>query len=92
MLSAKDTQLFRRFIKEKVRKGAPHLCPLCAENQWELDGFFMIRGIDGDIEPGIFEVSEGMVTVPTVHMMCLNCGYVEQYAWSVVQAWGEKNV
>lgn len=75
----KIKQLKDKFISEFTRKGTNYKCPVCGQNQFNVEGPFS-KGIQSN--PGTFVL--GGPSVPTMGVICKNCGYIAEFALGVL--------
>lgn len=70
----KNQQKIARSLNEKLPGGLK--CPVCGVNQFSLvDGYFA-----HDIQPNLENRRMGGINVPTVPIVCGNCGFLMEFA------------
>ncbi len=63
-------------VKRKTGSTAMH-CPLCSNNNWSVQTGYMFASLQTEISSGI---TLGVPGLPTVPIVCNNCGFVAQIA------------
>jgi predicted RNA-binding Zn-ribbon protein involved in translation (DUF1610 family) len=72
-LSSEEKQ---KIIDKLSEKGANHPCPRCTSKNFTiLDGYFA-----QPIQPSLTNLMFGGPSVPSVVIVCNNCGYMSQHA------------
>jgi len=60
--------------------GNPLVCPMCGQNKFTMtDGYFM-----SIVQSDLKKLELGGVSIPTVSIICNNCGFVSQHAMGVL--------
>lgn len=82
-LSEEDKQQIVDKLKER---GANIVCPMCKNSEFFLaDGYFNQKLTDGSDYAHGFIPSLNGATMPTVVLVCKNCGFVSQHALGVLK-------
>lgn len=62
------------------KKGVPRACPMCVTNSWTIaDGYF-----NNTLQANPSAINLGGVGIPTVAIICSNCGFISQHAIGVL--------
>ena len=63
-------------IETLKKKGAPRACPMCGTNKWAIgEGYF-----SNSLQRDVSSVSLGGVGIPSIPVICSNCGFISQHA------------
>ena len=67
-------------INKLQEKGIKSVCPMCGKNHFILgDGFF-----NNTIQSDLKSISLGGPSIPTIPIICSNCGFISQHALGVL--------
>ncbi|HEU0188413.1 MAG TPA: hypothetical protein VFQ97_00280 [Gallionella sp.] len=87
MLSPEEKSRIVNILSERfVKHGAPHHCPMCGHPNFTLTDAYIIHTLQADIR----SVMIGGTTIPTIGVICTNCGFVSQHAIGVLGLLPEK--
>lgn len=76
-LSAQEKE---RIAAELSKRGVPRPCPMCGTNQWAMaDGYFT-----NSLQFTLTSMQFGGPSIPTIALVCGNCGFVSQHALGIL--------
>lgn len=70
----------KEILEAMEKVGLLNLCPICRQNKFQLQTGYFLNVIQQDIE----NVELGGNVIPTVVLICLNCGFVSQHSLGVL--------
>lgn len=69
-----------KIIKGLQAKGVKTICPMCGHNHFVLaDGYF-----NNTLQKDLKNISLGGSGIPTISIVCSNCGFISQHALGVL--------
>lgn len=70
----------KKIIEEFAKRGVKYHCPMCGNNNFVVaDGYF-----NNTIQPELKGFILGGPSIPTIPIICTNCGYISQHALGVL--------
>lgn len=75
-----------KFINELKKRNATLPCPRCGKTDFSIVGGFFMRPIQNKLQG----IQIGGNALPTMAIVCTNCGYISEHALGVLNLLGEE--
>ena len=73
----KEKNRYAELLTKKVNK---HPCPMCGNQHFSLVDGFLSNSVHSDLNV----VNLGGAAIPTVSIICTNCGFISQHALGII--------
>ena len=70
----------KEILEVMEKSGVLNLCPICRNNKFQLQPGYFINVVQENIE----KIELGGESIPTVILICHNCGFVSQHSLGVL--------
>lgn len=69
-------------LYERIRKNPAHRmkCPMCDNNDFKLADAYLRN----DLQPDLSTMSLGGMSIPSIAIICSNCGFISQHAVGIL--------
>jgi hypothetical protein len=88
MLNEEQKNELIKKLDEKFKlSGNPLKCPMCANANFTIaDGYF-----NNTLQENLSSISLGGTSIPTIGIVCTNCGFLSQHALGIINALPDKD-